>query len=458
LDFVESGGGTTLDPDIVDALEGANLPDAANPFATMDDIPIVAEDFIDLGDTPSSYTGQGTKVVSVKADESGLEFTPAGGGGGADTNAVHYNAADGKTASEKQQARDNIGSSAGIPQIVSDVGSGFLQPLNRTSNFIVFTDPDPPVIALRYMTVDQDGAEVCIWNRSTKAIGCETSAFTAGAFETFVSIAVGNFAIFRYSTAIERWVNIEVKTFLRKDIADIHDGRFTNRGQLFIEGVQPAGEFLPNPIVLIDQSNNAQLFMQGRNSSDVAVWWIEGTGLARFPNMRITDRRLAIGGIVDFNAYCLGIRNWNVNAAIWRMENTAGTVVSFMYDNGTIMHTRSSASDRSIRRDEQLLLYPITVTNAGTVHDLAETLGNFNYYLNACTEITGMAAGENGKSRVIQNHNTVDMVARHENTGSIAANRYDIIGGLDLTIPPGGIVEWTYLSTISRWRLKSKNF
>ncbi len=39
-----------------------------------------ASDFLDLTDTPSSYTGQGGRVVSVKADESGLEFSAAGSG------------------------------------------------------------------------------------------------------------------------------------------------------------------------------------------------------------------------------------------------------------------------------------------------------------------------------------------------------------------------------------------
>ena len=40
-----------------------------------------ASAFISLTDAPSSYTGQANKVVSVKADESGLEFTTGGGGG-----------------------------------------------------------------------------------------------------------------------------------------------------------------------------------------------------------------------------------------------------------------------------------------------------------------------------------------------------------------------------------------
>jgi hypothetical protein len=79
LDFTEyAGDGLTLDPVIIDALQAANSPDGGNPFATIDDIPIVPEDFIELGDTPSSYTGHGIKKVVVKADESGLEFVEDG--------------------------------------------------------------------------------------------------------------------------------------------------------------------------------------------------------------------------------------------------------------------------------------------------------------------------------------------------------------------------------------------
>jgi hypothetical protein len=39
-------------------------------------------DFTDLGDVPSSYSGQANKVVSVKSDETGLEFTTPTSGGG----------------------------------------------------------------------------------------------------------------------------------------------------------------------------------------------------------------------------------------------------------------------------------------------------------------------------------------------------------------------------------------
>jgi hypothetical protein len=54
-------------------------------------------DFTDLGDVPSSYTGQANKVVSVKNDETGLEFTtPTNGditGNGADTQIAVFDAA-----------------------------------------------------------------------------------------------------------------------------------------------------------------------------------------------------------------------------------------------------------------------------------------------------------------------------------------------------------------------------
>lgn len=46
---------------------------------TIYNLPI--KTFLGLTDTPNSYSGQGTKVVSVKSDESGLEFTAGASGG-----------------------------------------------------------------------------------------------------------------------------------------------------------------------------------------------------------------------------------------------------------------------------------------------------------------------------------------------------------------------------------------
>ena len=109
-DYEVYGEGTSLDSNIVDALQAASSPATANPFATINDIPTPISEFINLDDTPNDYTGQGGKKVKVKASEDGLEFVDDDGGVGADTNAVHYDSADGKSASEKDQARQNIGS------------------------------------------------------------------------------------------------------------------------------------------------------------------------------------------------------------------------------------------------------------------------------------------------------------------------------------------------------------
>lgn len=40
-----------------------------------------ASDFTDLGDVPSSYSGEGLKVVRVNAGETGLEFAVISGSG-----------------------------------------------------------------------------------------------------------------------------------------------------------------------------------------------------------------------------------------------------------------------------------------------------------------------------------------------------------------------------------------
>jgi len=49
--------------------------------------PLGVSSFLGLSDTPNTYSGQGGKVVSVKADGSGLEFVTAASGGGGSTNA-----------------------------------------------------------------------------------------------------------------------------------------------------------------------------------------------------------------------------------------------------------------------------------------------------------------------------------------------------------------------------------
>jgi hypothetical protein len=70
--FVRTGGSPTYSGYFLDLVK---LEGGINP-------PVQFGTFLSLGDTPSSYSGQGGKSVAVKSDESGLEFVTGGGGGG----------------------------------------------------------------------------------------------------------------------------------------------------------------------------------------------------------------------------------------------------------------------------------------------------------------------------------------------------------------------------------------
>jgi hypothetical protein len=70
--FLRASGSVTFSGYFLDVIK---LEGGINP-------PVQFGTFLSLGDTPSSYSGQGGKSVAVKADESGLEFVTSGGGGG----------------------------------------------------------------------------------------------------------------------------------------------------------------------------------------------------------------------------------------------------------------------------------------------------------------------------------------------------------------------------------------
>lgn len=61
--------------------------------------------FLDLSDSPAAYIGHGTKVISVKATEDGLEFTVSAAGGGAS-----WCYADGQWYSMEIVCNNNLGS------------------------------------------------------------------------------------------------------------------------------------------------------------------------------------------------------------------------------------------------------------------------------------------------------------------------------------------------------------
>jgi hypothetical protein len=87
--------------------------------------------FLDLLDTPSSYTGQAGNVVTVNGTEDGLEFTAGGGGGdvtgpaGATSgNLASYDGATGKIIDDSGIAAADVYSAGGTDVAVADGGTG----------------------------------------------------------------------------------------------------------------------------------------------------------------------------------------------------------------------------------------------------------------------------------------------------------------------------------------------
>jgi len=60
--------------------DGATVTDDGGGKVTVTVTGSGVTEFIELTDVPASYTGQGSKVVAVKVDETGLEFVAGGGG------------------------------------------------------------------------------------------------------------------------------------------------------------------------------------------------------------------------------------------------------------------------------------------------------------------------------------------------------------------------------------------
>ena len=90
------------------------------------------------------------------------------------------------------------------------------------------------------------------------------------------------------------------------------------------------------------------------------------------------------------------------------------------------------------------------VTTAGVLNDVSTTGMSFIRFTLA-TQITGFANGINGKELVITNINSVNLVLKNNDSGSLAANR--IYGSNDVTLQPNDSVRLKYDITSSRWRV-----
>tara|TARA_R110002020_G_scaffold475112_1_gene708653 strand:+ start:38804 stop:41083 length:2280 start_codon:yes stop_codon:yes gene_type:complete len=461
-------GKKELTDDELAGIQAANSLNGANPVATMDDLGLVESELSDLTDEvlaledevddhedritdiegraplhinyasqAAMLAGQanqlegyayfdGTKEWRKLATSTGLisdyRDNNAGGGGGADANAVHYNAADGKTASEKAQARDNIGSESGAPTttvIVSNNNNN----MPRDTNYLVYeiSGASRPISG---WVAGEDGEVIAVRRASTGGIiqflheNISSTDINRIFIPSGLSIftVAGSFYYFRYSAEINRWV------FLG-DFLDSYSAQTVSGFKTFTNSI------LSNRVIV-------------------------GSSIAG--NYNVVSVEGAYSAITGRAALRIRENTANVNRRLIEIGNSTAVYLAVL-SNGTIIQPRSLSSDQSIRRDEQRLYYPVTITTAGVINNMPITAGIFNYRITAATSITGIEALDVGTTIDIDNATGSTLTISHENAGSIAANRNNLIGAADLVIPIDGKVSLKYCSG-SRYELVSKNF
>jgi hypothetical protein len=358
---------------------------------------------------------QGQIVEGVTLPPINQEGTnPSGGGGASDPNKVSYNQADGKNATERNQARANIGSTSATPQIITD--SGAINNLAITSNNLVFTGSN---VVLSGIVAGQDGEEITIVNTNSTALSILSQSTLSDANNRIVgSLFVPQNSVVRvkYRTTLNRYV-IEAlgsldNRFLRKDVEDTQNGglnviRSTGNPTVTIDSLAASGRCLV--LRKIGTSSSNQIFTIQNN--------LEGTP--------VTVAQMATSGLMTF-------------------ENQV--VV-----NSTITHNRSNSPNRSIRRDEQPYRMTQNIDGTGQLDNLAINADTGCIEITAATILTGIIP-ENITNRVREiivfnrNGGTLDII--NDSTDSTAANRFAIGSNISLGNNEGR--RFTYIQ--SRWR------
>lgn len=395
---------------------------------TADDLDPIISDLDDLENQVQDIE------MEVDDHEDRIDALESAPGGGADSNAVHYNAADGKNATEKQQARDNIGLPTGVPTIMTLAAS--VNTLLRPTNLIVF-EGHTAIRSILGMVAGEDGERCSFWNRGEYNLRVSESIAAAPEnrfnFSPVILYEVlpGELIEFSYNATQQRWnFATGFEKYIRKDIAEI---------KYFGLEIKPAGGAATNSLAI--SSGAGRTIITGtRNGSHLTSLRFDNNSLY----MGNDKGSAAIFGVhIEANdTVHLGKTGNGTNTALPTGYQVASNVGHYFYADASFFG-----------RTDRLL----SITTAGAVNDL-DTTGMSNVRLTAATVLTGiMAPAVIGKRLTIQNDNSVPLDIPHQSTASIAANRLNLIGASTLSVPPKGKVHLIYC-TGSRWELDSKNF
>lgn len=348
----------------------------------------------------------------------------------ADTNKVSYNLSDSKTASERLQARVNIGSTSATPQIITTAGA--INNLVVTSNHLVFTGDS---VVLSGIVSGLDGEEITILNASGTNLELISESALSTVGNRFASgVIVPNLSILRikYRTTSNRWflenVGINDGRYVRKDVADTKTGNLTLSNGCIINGfLDVNGSAAASPGVALNRIRNA----------------VAGSGIFQFfgTNGGASRQHFAFYGSGDVEYLSLG------NGWVSSNVPTLRAVNAVLLQGNAFLSVRSVNSNFAIRRDELHLNYSQTVATAGTINDLAINADCKLLILTGATDLTGVVFVDNTRLLRIA-ASGVNVIIRDQSVSSTAANRFAL--GADLTINAGEVYQFIY--TDSRWR------
>jgi hypothetical protein len=349
---------------------------------------------------------------------------------GSGINKVSYNIADSKNATERNQARVNIGSTSATPQIIATAGA--INDLAVTSNSLVFTGTS---VVLSGIVAGLDGEEIAILNASGTNLELLSQSILSSANNRFASgVVVPNLSIVRlkYRTTTARWVleNVGINDgrYLRKDVADTKTGNLT----------------------MITGNLQIQAGSTGRLDWVTASTSSNGDGSIRLGENGVEAFRIGRDNVTvrGFSVPQFSRPVYFYDLVEWRTGGLFGTNTAQMNTaTGRMWHARSGNFNESVRRDELYLNFSETVATTGTVDNLSINNQTKLLILTGANDLTGIVPVDNTRLLRIEARGGARII-RDQSTSSTDVNRFAI--GADLTINDGEVYQFIY--TNSRWR------
>jgi hypothetical protein len=363
------------------------------------------------------------------------------GGGGRDDDAVHYDAADSKSAAEKEQARKNIGIIEGGSTVDTTNGNYFNVP--RPTNHIIFENTS--ITDIHGFDKGVDGELLLIQNKGTSRVRFRNQSVNASADNRlsllfdFSELEIDNSVFFIYKVSAMRWF-----AFGLSGMEMINSGTRI-RKSLAIGPTTAIPAALPTLVLQAFTNFNDRRVLDAYNNSFSSIFYVRNDGRV-YANM--SDDTGAAGFGHSFRGYNAGP---TTDQFVVLDSSSNECLRVFGGTTGGIRHVRSDGATKSVRRDELPFNYPETVTTSGTINDLS--LANEGVKLLILTladDLTGVVPVTTNTGRLlrIEGRNATGVIIRHDSASSTAANRFSI--GADLTIANGEI--YTFIYTNARWR------